>query len=374
MLLLLLLLLNLSGNVSENVVDDGKNRACHADMRLNHVQFIGTHNSYKMDLTENLATLIEQVNPGGSVNIRYGHPTVTYQLENIGIRKFELDVFLDPDGGRFARPLGATLTNDTDFIDHPDMLEPGLKVLHAQDVDYRSTCLTFISCLEEIRNWSQSNSNHLPIMIMIELKEGQPGGNPPMPFTTAIPFTEESVLSVDEEILRVFPVESIITPDFVRKGKATLESSILENGWPTIDESRGKVLFAMDNTGRQRDLYLAPSNILENRMMFVSSNPGEPSAAFIKMNNSLTDEESIRERVKNGYLIRSRTDIPMVEAVSMDYTRMEAAFRSGAQYVSTDFPRPASSGFVVRFDGAQPMWRCNPVLSPNSCNADCLTE
>jgi hypothetical protein len=134
------------------------------------------------------------------------------------------------------------------------------------------------------------------------------------------------------------------------------------------------LLFAMDNTGRQRDLYLQDSNILKNRIMFVSSDPGEPSAAFIKLNESIDDELLISNRVKQGYLVRTRTDIPMIEAQVNDHTRKEAAFRSGAQYVSTDFPEMTSSGFVVRFDGDHPMWRCNPVSGPNECKGLCLVE
>ncbi|TVQ11323.1 MAG: hypothetical protein EA364_10785 [Balneolaceae bacterium] len=348
--------------------------ACPVDVRLNHVQFIGTHNSYKLDITPELAEMIEQINPGGSKNIRYGHQTITYQLEQIGIRKFELDVFLDPDGGRFAQPAGALATRESDYIDHPEMLQPGLKVMHAQDVDYRTTCRTFIGCLQEIYEWSEQNPHHLPVMVMVELKEGQPRGEDLYRFTPAIPFTEETIYTVDEEILNVFPRNKLITPDDVRKGEITLEAGLLRYGWPGLNDSRGKILFALDNTGNARNLYLHQSDILENRLLFVSSAPGEPSAAFIKMNNSLGDEAEIRERAQSGYLIRTRSDIPMTEAPANDHTRKLAAFRSGAQYVSTDFPEPAPSGFTVQFEGLNSMWRCNPVTAPEGCMPGCLNE
>lgn len=348
--------------------------SCPVDLRLNHVQFIGTHNSYKLDITPELAAIIEQINPGGARNIRYGHQSITYQLEQIGIRKFELDVFLDPEGERFARPAGAVATLDSDYIDHPEMLQPGLKVMHSQDVDYRTTCRTFIGCLQEIYTWSVRNPHHLPIMVMVELKEGQPNGGDLFRFTSAIPFSEDNIYTVDEEILNVFRRDMLITPDDVRKDEVSLEAGLLKYGWPGLNDSRGKILFALDNTGNARNLYLHQSGILENRVLFVSSVPGEPSAAFIKMNNSMSDEVEIRKRAQNGYLIRTRSDIPMIEAPANDHTRKKAAFRSGAQYVSTDFPEPATGGFIVQFEGLHSMWRCNPVTAPVGCLPDCLNE
>ncbi|WP_419834326.1 Ca2+-dependent phosphoinositide-specific phospholipase C [Endozoicomonas atrinae] len=48
---------------------------------------------------------------------------------------------------------------------------PGLKVLHIQDLDYESTCYTFISCLTEIKTWSDNNPDHLPITVLVEAKD-----------------------------------------------------------------------------------------------------------------------------------------------------------------------------------------------------------
>ena len=166
----------------------------------------------------------------------------------------------------------------------------------------------------------------------------------------------------------IFDRERVLIPDDVRGEFATLEASILNQGWPTLDQSRGKVFFALDNTGIHRDYYLEDSETLENRLLFVSSDPGEPSAAFIKMNDAISDEELIRDRVKKGYLIRTRSDIPMYEAETGDTTRKNAAFRSGAQFISTDFPEPAlANGFFVSFDTTGTVVRCNPVLIDQSC-------
>ena len=64
---------------------------------------------------------------------------------------------------------------------------------------------------------------------------------------------------------------------------------------------RGKVFFALDNTDEHRTDYLRGNPSLEGRMLFVSSNPGEPSAAFIKMNEALgQEEERIRRNVRES--------------------------------------------------------------------------
>ncbi|NIR01484.1 MAG: hypothetical protein GTN78_15010, partial [Gemmatimonadales bacterium] len=72
-------------------------------------------------------------------------------------RQVELDVFADPDGGLFALPLGALVFPiNPPYPDpvKPELLAPGLKVLHIPDIDFETTCLTFVSCLQTIKAWS----------------------------------------------------------------------------------------------------------------------------------------------------------------------------------------------------------------------------
>jgi hypothetical protein len=139
---------------------------------------------------------------------------------------------------------------------------------------------------------------------------------------------------------------------------------------------RGKVLFALDNTDDHRVDYLRGNPSLEGRVLFVSSAPGEPSAAFVKMNEALGDgEESIRQTVKSGHLVRTRADIPTEEARTGNTERRDRAFRSGAQFVSTDYPEdsPFGSGYRARLPGAEQLpARCNPVTAPPACQNEWL--
>lgn len=347
-------------------------------VRLNHLQVLGTHNSYHIQPDDDLVEALQAYDPEWGKSLEYTHRPLIEQLGELGIRQIELDVFADPQGGHYARPLGRKMAGHEPEIGDAVMQEPGYKVLHVQDIDYRSTCLTLVRCLEAVRTWSLANPGHVPIMVLIEVKDGSLPDTLGLDFTEPIPVRGEELDALDEEIRSVFDTEHLMTPDDVRGDYSTLERAILEEGWPTLAQARGQVFVALDNTGRHRDLYLDGHPALEKRAMFVSSPPGEPSAAFIKMNDPLGEGAAhIRERVEAGYLVRTRADVPTKQARSGSTTRREAALSSGAQYVSTDYPEPSpfGSGYVVRLPGAEgyPV-RCNPVSGPPGCAPEFLAH
>jgi hypothetical protein len=339
-------------------------------VRLNHLQVLGTHNSYHLAPDPPLLAALGE----RGRNLDYTHRPLTEQLSQLHIRQFELDVFADPDGGRYAEP--STLEGVPGLTPPgPAMREPGFKVLHVQDIDYRTTCETLVACLREIRDWSQANPSHVPIMILIEAKDSVPRSNG-FRFVEPIPFGTGELHALDTAIRSVFDDEHLITPDRVRGRHATLEEAVRTDGWPRLGDSRGRILFALDNTGEHRTRYLQGSPSLEGRVMFVSSPAGEPSAAFMKMNEAMGEEAArIRQMVEAGYLVRTRADIPTEEARSGDTTRRDRAFASGAHYVSTDYPEesPFGSGYVARLPQAERLAaRCNPVTAPAGCRAEWL--
>lgn len=345
-------------------------------IRMNQIQVLGTHNSYKLAPLNELVELFNTERPGWADNILYKHRPLNRQLEELGMRQFELDIFADPEGGLYAEPEGAVLAGDTSFVNRSEMLQPGFKVLHSQDVDYRTTCLTFKACLTEIRDWSLDHPDHLPVLILVEVKDRPLDNTGPFSFTTPIPFDASLMSEIDEEIHSVFSPEQIITPDEVRKHFDTLEEAILTDGWPALSQSRGRVFFALDNTGSQRDAYLTGSPNLEGRVLFVSSEPGEPTAAFIKMNDAINSLDMIKERAEAGYIIRTRADLPLREARTGNTRRLEAALESGAQYISTDFPEHSTFGsdYQAVLPAATGPGRCNPVQAPESCQNGFLEE
>jgi hypothetical protein len=346
-------------------------------LRLNQLQVLGTHNSYKRWPLADLITLLDTHRAGWARDISYEHRPLPEQLEQLNVRQFELDVFADPEGGLYADPAGGRLVTDADVArDREVMQKPGLKVLHSQDIDYRSTCLTLVLCLEQIRDWSLANPAHLPIMVMIEFKDAARPDWGPVEYVVPVVFDQDLLLQADSEIWGVFQRSHVITPDDVRGSFATLEQAILEQGWPILAESRGKVMFAMDNTGRHREEYLAGAPTLESRALFVSAEPGHPAAGFIKMNNALDDHALISDYVARNYLVRTRSDVPTEEARTGDTTRRELALGSGAQFVSTDYiePSPFGSGYQVILPDSNGVARCNPVAAPASCLSQYFDE
>ncbi|MGK7875923.1 MAG: phosphatidylinositol-specific phospholipase C1-like protein [Xenococcaceae cyanobacterium] len=349
------------------------------DLKLNQIQSIGTHNSYHIEPSESLKSLLlngHWITRTLLKTIKYTHLPLQEQFE-LGIRQIELDVFADPVGGLYAEPLGPSSVLENGLPAGPNfdptgiMKEPGLKVLHMQDIDFRSTCLTFIRCLEQIKAWSDANPNHIPIVVLVEAKDKTLPSlayeKMRVEFTTPLKFDAAALDSIDEEIRSVFGEDQLLTPDDVRGTYATLNDAILNKGWPTLTESRGKIMFALDNGGRILDLYVQGYPSLEGRVMFTSSESGTDEAAFLKRNDPFDSE--IPELVRQGYLVRTRADTETIEARLNDTRMRDAALTSGAHYVSTDYPLPNQyfSEYSVLFPEGT-MIRCNPINSLESCS------
>lgn len=338
--------------------------------RLNNLQYLGTHNSYHIAPRDELFTVLLSFIPDVAPTLEYTHIPLADQFELQGIRQIELDVFHDPEGGLYAERREKILFNEDPASGIPALDEPGLKVLHVQEIDYETTCYTFVACLREVKAWSDANAGHLPIMVLVEAKDEEIPDPASLGFTVPLPFDSEALDSIDEEIRSVFPDEQLLLPDDVRGDAVTLELAVLEQGWPTLSEARGRVMFALDNGGGKRDAYIEGHPSLAGRVMFTDSDPGTPEAAFMKRNDPLSEPGLIEELVAQGYLVRTRADADTQAARDNDPTQRDAALASGAHYISTDYPvpNPAFSPYRVEIPGGG-IARCNPVL-PGNCAGD----
>lgn len=339
------------------------------DLRLNQVQVVGTHNSYHLEASEQESEIREAaIGEAANERLAYEHAPLPDQLQGQKVRQIELDIFRDDAGGTYADPLIRAAAGEGPY--DPAMDRPGTKVLHVQDVDYRSTCLSLVACLQAVESWSDANPTHMPIAILLELKDDEvPVGG--FPFVVPDPYDAPAMDRLDDEIRSVVSPEDVITPDDVRGGAATLEEAVLSTGWPTLGESRGKVMFLMDNGGGYRADYLAGHPNLEGRVMFTASEPGQPDAGFVKVNDSRGNVDRIQQLVADGYVVRTRADAETIEAREGDTSARDAAFESGAQWVSTDYPvasysEPFGTGYVVEIPGGT-VARCNPINAPADC-------
>ena len=341
-------------------------------LNLNEIQVVGTHNSYHRELlgAERAAYDALVQTPGDyERSLAYSHASLPLQLADQQVRGLELDLFPDPQGGLYREP-GVRRVLGLGPLQDPAWDEPGIKTFHIADLDYTTTCVLFTSCLTQIEAWSEGHPHHVPLMVMLELKGSDEravaaGG------VQAPPWDDAQLDRLDQEIRSVFDADDLVTPDDVRLPGRTLEESALGGGWPSLDESRGKVMFLLDNEGPLNDLYAWGRPSLEGRVLFTNGTPGEADAAFVKRNDPVADGAAISALVEAGYLVRTRSDVPLEQARTGDTTMLEAALRSGAQLISTDFPVVGmtaryGSDYVARLPGGG-VARCNPVNSPVDC-------
>ena len=344
-------------------------RAQDGDVRLNQIQVIGTHNSYNMGFAPSEGKYFEEHYPEAYHGVDYHHRTLPEQLSG-GVRQLELDLVADAKGGRFAHPKVVKLTKeeglpaDPDFDPGHEMEKPGFKVVHLGDLNERSSCQRFVQCLHAIRGWSKANPRHAPVFLLIEDKQGKISQLPGA--VEAEPWTAETWDALDGEIRSVFKENEMITPDQVRGAYPTLEEAVLAGKWPLLKDARGKVMFLL-YIKKSAAGYLAGHAMAKGRVMFPSSDPGTPAAAFVERDKGTVEE--IDELVKKGYLVRTRADYNTDAGRTNDTTRRDALLGSGAQMISTDFPvsEPAPwSGYTVGLPGGL-VARCNPVNAPVGC-------
>lgn len=367
--------------------------------RLNQIQVIGTHNSYSQpadprvfsvmkpmlqpmldrifsSLPAEAMAVLRDEHPNAifedlQSGLEYIHPPIEAQLR-AGLRSLEFDLNVDHEGGRFSNPLPYRILREQGAKDlaplyDQALAQPGLKVMHAVDVDFRSHCPTFRLCLQQVRAWSDANPGHSPVFILLEpkfqsLAAFAPGATP------LDPFDARAFAEMDASIAEIIGRERVITPDDVRGDHTTLEAAALDGGWPTLEAARGKIVFLMIVPGLNLATfapYMEGHPNLEGRMAFVQGRPGMPHAAFVMIDNVLTHGDEIRDLVSRGYLVRTRSDIDTGEARTNDVTRRDAALASGAQIISTDYPFAPNifaNDYVVKpFPGGS---RANPVPSP----------
>jgi hypothetical protein len=341
------------------------------DLPINKVQVIGSHNSYKKAIDPALFKMFQQKDSVSASKIDYEHIGLAEQLD-MGLRNLEIDVYADEKGGRFAHPKGLDWVKGQAAYDpEGKMKEPGFKVFHVIDLDFRSQALTLKDCLHQLKAWSDAHPDHTPVFITLEAKDGiskNPAATQPEK-VTAKTFDE-----LDKALLDGLG-NSIITPDQVRGKYETLESAVQHDNWPKLKSARGKFLFVLDDHKEKRALYIAGHPSLKGRILFANAEAGTPEAAMMIRNNPKDPE--IKDLVKKGYIIRTRADSDTEQARINDKSDFEAACSSGAQIITTDYYLKSThfkSDYVVSFDGTNKYFRVNPVFANQASTVSGTTK
>lgn len=288
-------------------------------LRMNHLQAKATHNSYHL------------AKPGASPEFAYTHAPLDVQLESQGVRALELDIHFDEECQRH-------------------------EVMHIPLLDDATTCRQLTDCLAVIRKWSDEHLGHHPLFVQIEPKDDTN-------------YAAEKRLSVlEQEILSVFPREAVITPDEVKGSAATLAEGI-ENGWPTLAKTRGRVLFYMLASGGLRDVYTHDKKDLGGRLMFVSSSVGEPYAGIAVIDSALDRRDDIDRSIAAGMIVRTLAEDWTV--LDSAHVQAGAALESGAQVIATDHPVKTPETTWV-FENPGTPSRCNVVTAPSTCTSEAI--
>lgn len=332
---------------------------------LNEYQVIGSHNSYKKPLPVSLLAFLNKRAPGMWTKLNYSHPSLTEQLD-MGLRQLEIDVVNDPQGGQYHAPETELLLNDTWFNDQQreHLAQPGFKVMHIPHLDMQTHCVLFSTCLTRLVTWSNAHPNHFPITILVNAKETQPDFiSRPSP----APFSAQAYKRLDDEIAQLLK-HKLVTPDEIRGEFNSLKRAVLTQGWPQLDSLRGKFLFIFDASTHQRAQYVKHAPSLKGRSMFISVPEEWDEAAIFIRNNPRNQLDDIRALVAQGFLVRTRADANLSATTDDMALQKQAAFASGAQFISTDFYAGAllsrQRGHVVSFE-SPPFVRSHPFLNNN---------
>jgi hypothetical protein len=292
-------------------------------LTLEHVQVKGTHNSYH----------VEPMLPFDASH-EYTMPPLDEQLELHGVRAFELD-----------------LHRNGDF----------LLVYHIQFIDPLSTCNQLSACLTTIADWSDAHPLHTPIMVWFEIKDST-GGEP-----------IDDLLLVEQTILDAMPIDKLITPDLVRGDHASLRDALDSEGWPTLGEVRGKIMFMILNGDHPSVAdYTFDSTSLDGRLMFVDVDDfTRPYAAVSKINDpaspTLADAHAAHIVTASNTCSAADDDAECIAA-------LPAALAGGSHGLMDDFPAAVEGmRYFLDFADGNPA-RCNDATAPNECTAEAIED
>ncbi len=299
-----------------------------SDLRLNEVRFIASHNSYKKNVPGiGFIAIGLGENFDEARSLRYETNTLTEQLI-AGIRSFEFDI-------RYR--------------------QGNYEMVHVPLVDHRSHAIDFQLALEEVRRYSENHPNHLPITLLIEIKDDW------MILDPFLDDYDEAAFDVLDNIIEVTLNEHLFRPSDMLNDD-TLRYTIINDGWPTVEALLGKII-VIKHPSQYTTMYVERDESLMTLSMFpgVYANHVDKEYASFVVNNS-PDVEIIRELVDQGFIVRTRSDANL----EIDLERMQNALESGAQIITTDyFPNHnfINENHVVTFEDGYTI-DLNPILEP----------
>lgn len=301
------------------------------EVPLSKIQVIGSHNSYKKAIDKQLYDHLLQQDPS-VMTLYYEHPSIETQLD-LGLRNLEIDIWKDTQGSKYANPQGQQIASKP-FEWSKEMAEPGYKVFHMPDVDYETHQPIFVKQLKSLKQWSKENPNHETVFITLELKQEDKDDSSK--------YSLSDIKHINDIIAKELTSEHLITPKELKRTAKNIQ-------WPSIDQSRGKFVWIIDNTDYRLDLF--DSIDIEDLAVFLNVPYEHAKSGCMILNNPY--DTNIPLYVDKGVIIRTRADDSTKQARNNDYSTFEQAKKSKAQIITTDYYIPSKlfpSTYKVIFD------------------------
>jgi len=269
-------------------------------IKLNEIQILATHNSYKKtgsDIGRFFVGLGDSFDEARA--LKYGYKNLTDQFE-AGVRSMEFDLRL----------------RKTQFV-----------LTHVPLVDNSSVAPDFSQALEEIYLFSSNNPNHIPIIILMEIKDDW------MILDHALQVIESKHLENLNVLLNEKLRDQLFTPKMMMETGKSLKETVQTTGWPSVNALLGKVIFVL-HPGNFTKMYYELDETLQKQPMFIgaySSGIHQPYASFIVNNNPSVAE--ISPLVQENFIVRTRIDANLI----FKQEDFDQAMLSGAQILTSDF-------------------------------------
>jgi hypothetical protein len=294
-----------------------------ATVRLNHVQMIGTHNSY------HVAPLIAV-----DASHKYTHKPLDQQLQG-GVRAFELDLHGAADGK--------------------------IRVYHIQALDDGTTCSTLKECLQTLKSWSDARPTHTPIFVWFEIKNDAS-------LTPAI----ADVLDVEREVLDVIPAERLITADFVRGRYPSARARVEAEGWPALRDVSGMFAFMLIDRDDLAKKYSADNTSLDGRKIWINAAADQhtqPWALMTKIGGP-GDKDEIADALEHELIVA--TNICAINNSDDEcQSKLDTGLSNGVHMLKDDLPfLIAGRSYFSKLPQGSP--GCNALTARADCEASRL--
>ena len=261
---------------------------------------LASHNSYKKSgpaIGRFFVGLGDSFDEAKALN--YGYKDITEQLE-LGIRSFEFDL--------------------RDRDDH-------FELTHVPLVDASSQAVRFDMLLDEMMLYSAHQENHMPIIVLIEVK------NDWMVLDPKLKTIEESHLQLLDQMIKDKLENRLYLPSDMKSSYDSIKDRIDDIGWPYIKDLYNQFIFVL-HPGDYQNLYYDMDQNLESQSMFIGSYGSESYAdyaSFFIQND--VDLDVIQKLVDDQFIVRTRIDSNLM----FSKQRFEDALLSRAQILTTDF-------------------------------------